>query len=205
MRRAALALAAVFALNAPAHAQDTPCKQPQAIHISIGDDEYWIPTRQGPKLAADEGETRLQTDPRLAYCQAAGDAPWRVRSVIVVVRNILPNANPRGPAQGLAKFSIISLQKREAQYAFPDLGWHDAKGPYRVSPNGQTFLSKADTFLGAKLQISASPGFAATLISPIGKETVAQGTAALANGQMVPSQETIAAMAQLITDWKRPK
>jgi len=205
MRRTALALAAVFAFHAPAYAQDAPCKQAQAIHVAIGGDDYWIPSRQGPKLQADDGETRIQADPRLAYCQAAGDPPWRVRSVIVAVRNILPNANPRGPAEGLAKFSIISLQKREAQYAFPDLGWRDAKGPYRVSANGQTFLSKGDTFLGAKLQISASPGFAATLIAPIGKATVAQGTAALADGQMVPSQQTIAAMAQLITDWKRPR
>src|SRR5438034_11690929 len=54
--RCGFALAALLMLMGSANAQQAWCPGNRVVHVLVGRDEYWIPTRYDPHFEVDEGE-----------------------------------------------------------------------------------------------------------------------------------------------------
>jgi hypothetical protein len=194
-----------------ANAQQEWCPGNHVVHVLVGRDEYWIPTRYDPHFEVDEGalhaRTQLQKSGErrspVIHCQQPNEPAWRVRWIGVEVRNMTAVPVPRpATVEGLQGLMDISLQKRRADFKLQNFRWAKSQSLYLESADGRHFLSKENIFLESKIEISTTTKFSALLLSPIGKDTVASATAVLPAGKKMPSDQTIESMARLIAGWK---
>ena len=209
--KCAFAVMSLLTLVGSANAQQEWCPGSRVVHVLVGRDEYWIPTRYNPHFDIDEGEQRAQTRGQktgsrynpVIYCQKPNEPAWRVRSIGVEIRNVIHVPVPRpDTVEGLEALIAVSLLKRRPDFKLQNYPWVESQSPYLASKDGRHFLSRENTFLGSKIEISTTPGFAALMFSPIGKDTMAQATAVLSAGKKLPSEQTIDSMARLIAEWK---
>jgi hypothetical protein len=205
------ALASLLMLTGSANAQQEWCPGNRVVHVLVGRDEYWIPTRYDPHFEVDEGEQRARTEVQksgsrhnlIIHCQQPNERAWRVRWIGVQIPNVTTVPVPRpATAEGIQALMAVSLQKRRPDFRLQNYPWAESQSPYLASRDGRHFLSKENIFLESKVEIETIPGFAARISSPIGKDTIANATAALPTGKKMPSDETIASMARLIGEWK---
>lgn len=205
------ALCLLLMLTGSANAQQKWCPENRVVHVLVGRDEYWIPTRYNPHFEVDEGEQRGRARPQrlggrlvpAIHCQKANEAPWRVSWIGVEIRNVTAVPVPRpNTVEGLQAVIEVSLLKRRPDFELQNYPWAESQSPYLASKDGRHFLSRENTFLGSKIAISVTPGSAALMRSPIGKDTIASATAVWPRDRKIPSDETISAMAQLISNWK---
>ena len=205
------ALIAMLTLMGSANAQQGWCLENRVVHVLVGRDEYWIPTRYNPHFEVDEGEKRGRAQPQrlggrlipAIHCQKPNEAPWRVSWIGVEIRNVTTVPVPRpNTVEGLQALIEVSLLKRRPGFKLQNYPWAESQSPYLVSKDGRHFLSRENMFLGSKIAISVTPGSVALMDTPLGKDTIASATAVWPRDRKMPSDQTIASMARLIAEWK---
>jgi hypothetical protein len=190
------------------YAAQPDCQSASIVRVYVGRDQYWIPARYKPVFSPEDGEKRVHSIyvnsghmSTKKYCQGAIDAPWHVSSVSVAIRNITGKEDLRRSSGSIFDLVEVGLNTYHHPLRYSAAEWKEASGPYLVGRGQGQFLSKQSIFLGAKLQIISTRGFAAFMQAPVGRDTMASGTAALASEQQIPLAGTISAFANLISEW----
>src|SRR5258706_14716532 len=114
------AIMSLLTFMGPANAQQEWCPGNRVVHVLVGRDEFWIPTRYNPYFSIDEGEqlarTQLQksggSHTPVVHCQKPNEPAWRVRWIGVEIRNVTTVPVPRpNRVEGLLALIEVSLLK----------------------------------------------------------------------------------------------